>query len=150
MLTRSGLELRAEVVFCPAVIERFIVANARAFSGPHGAHVAHQLPGAGPCPSGLPRDRPRSACLGSGPKSLIQPKRISAYLALADAQPTAWPGAQRSAALICLGAGAGLVGAELSAVRGPDVAARSGGVVVDVKGRHPRAVPVLAATGPAW
>ena len=28
-------------------------------------------------------------------------------------------------------------------MRGPDVACRSGGVVVDVAGRHPRAVPVL-------
>jgi hypothetical protein len=37
------------------------------------------------------------------------------------------------------------VGAELRAVRGTDVAARSGGVVVAVTGRRPRVVPVLAA-----
>ncbi len=53
----------------------------------------------------------------------------------------------RTAAVICLGAGAGLVGAELAQVRGPDVVARSGGVVVDVSGRHPRAVPVLSRYG---
>jgi integrase len=49
----------------------------------------------------------------------------------------------RSAAVICLGAGAGLVGAELAGARGTDVVARSGGVV-DVGGRRPRAVPVLS------
>lgn len=50
----------------------------------------------------------------------------------------------RTAAVICLGAGAGLVGADLAGARGTDVAARSGGVLVDLGGRHARSVPVLS------
>ena len=51
----------------------------------------------------------------------------------------------RAAGLVCLGAGAGLIRSDLRAVRGTDIAARSGGVVVNVRGdRAPRAVPVLA------
>ena len=50
----------------------------------------------------------------------------------------------RAAGLICLGAGAGLIRADLRAVRGSDISRRSGGVIVQVSGRRPRAVPVLA------
>ncbi len=67
---------------------------------------------------------------------------IASYLALADAQPTTLR-RQRASALFCLGAGAGLVGAELRFVAGNDVVCRSGGVLVLVAGRRPRAVPVL-------
>ena len=50
-----------------------------------------------------------------------------------------------AAALVCLGAGAGLIRADLRAVRGTDIAGRSGGVLVTVRGgARPRAVPVLA------
>lgn len=69
--------------------------------------------------------------------------QIDAWLALADAQPT--PGRRmRAQALITLGAGAGLMGADLRRVRGSDVVARSGGVVVGVAGGRARVVPVLA------
>jgi integrase len=50
----------------------------------------------------------------------------------------------RAAGLVCLGAGAGLIRSDLRDVRGRDVACRSGGVVVTVRGARPRAVPVLA------
>ena len=50
----------------------------------------------------------------------------------------------RAAGLVCLGAGAGLIRADLRTVRGSDVACRSGGVIVQVRGTRPRAVPVLA------
>ena len=50
----------------------------------------------------------------------------------------------RAAGLVCLGAGAGLIRGDLRDVRGSDVACRSGGVVVTVRGARPRAVPVLA------
>ena len=49
-----------------------------------------------------------------------------------------------AAGLVCLGAGAGLIRADLRAVRGTDISARSGGVIVAVNGNRPRAVPVLA------
>jgi hypothetical protein len=50
----------------------------------------------------------------------------------------------RARGLVCLGAGAGLIRADLRAVRGTDVACRSGGVIVAVRSARPRAVPVLA------
>ena len=51
----------------------------------------------------------------------------------------------RAGALVCLSAGAGLVGADLKGARGTDVERRVGGVVVEVRaGRRPRTVPVLA------
>jgi hypothetical protein len=50
----------------------------------------------------------------------------------------------RAAGLVCLGAGAGLIRGDLRDVRGADVACRSGGVVVQVRGPRARAVPVLA------
>ena len=56
----------------------------------------------------------------------------------------------RAAGLVCLGAGAGLIRGDLRDVRGSDVACRSGGVVVTVRGARPRTVPVLARYhGPA-
>jgi integrase len=50
----------------------------------------------------------------------------------------------RASALVCLGAGAGIVAGELRHLRGVDVVARSGGVLVFVSGRRARSVPVLA------
>ena len=40
----------------------------------------------------------------------------------------------RAAGLVCLGAGAGLIRGDLRDVRGTDVACRSGGLVVAVRG----------------
>jgi hypothetical protein len=50
----------------------------------------------------------------------------------------------RAAGLVCLGAGAGLIRADLRDLRGTGVACRSGGVLVSVRGARPRTVPVLA------
>jgi len=71
------------------------------------------------------------------------PAQIGGFLALADAQPTTGR-RMRAAGLVCLGAGAGLIRSDLRDVRGSDVACRSGGVVVTVRGARPRTVPVLA------
>ena len=81
-----GLELRPEVVFCPTVIERFIVANARAFSAPTARTLRTNCRALGralqaypePAPVRLPRERAKKPYTAS---------EISAYLALADAQP---------------------------------------------------------------
>src|SRR5260370_16763245 len=43
----------------------------------------------------------------------------------------------------CRGGGAGLIRADLRDARGSDVIARSGGLVVAVRGRRARTVPVL-------
>jgi hypothetical protein len=82
----------------------------------------------------LPRERARQPC---------SPARIGGFLALAGARP-ATGRRMRAAGLVCLGAGAGLIRGDLREVRGTDVIARSGGVVVTVRGARPRIVPVLA------
>jgi integrase len=139
--TGLGLDPVPEVLLHPSVIERF-AAHAPGLSGPArrtlrtnlkflARAVVPQL-----CPADAPLPRERA-------KAPYSPAEIGGFLALADAQPTAARRA-RAAALVCLGAGAGLIRSDLRSVRGTDVIARSGGVVVQVRGTHPRSVPVLA------
>jgi hypothetical protein len=87
-------------------------------------------------PADLPLPRERA-------KEPYRRAEIAGFLALADAQPT-MERRMRAAGLVCLGAGAGLIRGDLRDARGTDVACRSGGVVLDVRGSRPRAVPVLA------
>ena len=136
-----GLELVPEVVFHPSVTGRF----ARAAPGLSGMarrtlrtnqrFIARRVvPQLHPADVPLPRERAK-ACYSAA--------EIAGFLALADAQPTMGR-RMRAAGLVCLGAGAGLIRADLRTVRGSDVACRSGGVIVQVTGRRPRVVPVLA------
>ena len=136
-----GLDPVPEVVLHPSVAERF-TRCAPGLSGVArrtlrttlrfiGRRVVPQL-----YPADLPLPRERA-------KAPYSPAEIGGYLALADAQPTA-ERRMRAAGLVCLGAGAGLIRGDLREVRGTDVACRSGGVVVTVRGARPRAVPVLA------
>jgi hypothetical protein len=136
-----GLEAAPEVLLHPSVAERF-TRCAPGLSGAArrtlrtnlrfiGRRVVPQL-----YPADLPLPRDRS-------KAPYRPAEIAGFLALADAQPTAGR-RMRAAGLVCLGAGAGLIRADLRDVRGTDVACRSGGVVVQVRGGHARVVPVLA------
>jgi integrase len=92
------------------------------------------VPALYPQDAALPRERAKQ------PYSAAE---IAGFLALADAQPVR-SRRMRAAGLVCLGAGAGLIRSDLRDVRGTDVACRSGGVVVTVRGARPRAVPVLA------
>jgi integrase len=87
-----------------------------------------------PADAPLPRERAKK------PYSHAE---LAGFLALADAQPTVTR-RMRAGGLVCLGAGAGLIRGDLRQARGTDVACRSGGVVVTVRGARPRAVPVLA------
>jgi hypothetical protein len=136
-----GLDLQPEVVFHPSVIERF----ARAAPGLSGVarrtlrtnqrFIARRVvPQLYPADVPLPRERAKAPC---------SPAEIAGFLALAQAQPTA-ERRMRAAGLVCLGAGAGLIRADLRDVRGQDVIARSGGLVVAVRGPRARVVPVLA------
>jgi len=136
-----GLDLQPEVVFHPSVIERF----ARAAPGLSGVarrtlrtnqrFIARRVvPQLHPADVPLPRERA---------KAPYSPAEIAGFLALAEAQPTA-ERRMRVAGLVCLGAGAGLIRADLRDVRGSDVIARSGGLVVAVRGPRARVVPVLA------
>jgi hypothetical protein len=87
-------------------------------------------------PADLPLPRERA-------KAPYSAAEIAGFLALADAQPT-MERRMRAAGLVCPGAGAGLIRSDLRDVHGTDIACRSGGVVVTVRGARPRTVPVLA------
>jgi hypothetical protein len=133
-----GLEAVPEVLLHPSTAERFtrcapglspvarrtLRTNLRFI----GRRVVPQF-----YPADLPLPRERA-------KQPYSPAEIAGFLALADAQPTRGRRA-RAAGLVCLGAGAGLARGDL---RGSDVACRSGGVIVAVRGARPRTVPVLA------
>lgn len=135
-----GLAPEPAVLLHPSVIERFVLVGcgglsdaARRTLRTNLRHVAARF-GGGPAPAALGRERAKAAYTQA---------EIAAYLALADAQPTL-ARRLRAQGLVCLGAGAGLMGADLRQVRGTDVVARSGGLVVVVGGRRARVVPVLA------
>jgi len=140
--TSVGLELCPEVVFSASLIERFIVTQG-ADHGPATRRTLRSnlrflsaacLTNAPPAPVPLSRERA---------KAPYTPAEIEAYVALADAQPTLTR-RMRLSGLIVLGAGAGLMGADLRGVCGTDVVSRSGGLVVEVKAHRARVVPVLA------
>ena len=139
--TGLGLDAEPQVLLHPSVIERF-TAHAPGLSGVARRTLRTNLrfiarravPQLAPADAPLPRERAKA------PYSAAE---IAGYLALAEAQPT--PARRmRAAGLVCLGAGAGLIRADLRNVRGSDVICRSGGVIVQVRGARPRVVPVLA------
>jgi len=133
-----GLELVPTVLLRQSVIERFVLVGCAARSAATRRTMRANLRAlartldAAPGPAALSRERA---------KVPYSAGEIASYLALADAQPTE-ARRHRASALICLSAGAGLVGADLRGVRGTDIVRRSGGVVVVVGGRRPRVVPV--------
>ena len=136
-----GLDPVPEVLLHPSVIERF-AATAPGLSGVARRTLRASLrflarrvvPQLAPADAPLPRERA---------KTPYSPAEIAGYLALADAQPTL-SRRMRASGLVCLGAGAGLIRADLRDVHGTDVTCRSGGIIVQVRGARPRAVPVLA------
>jgi integrase len=137
-----GLDPAPEVLLHPSVIERFtrcapgLSGVARRTLRTNLRFIGHRVvPQLYPQDMPLPRERAKAPC---------SPAEIAGYLALADAQPTRQR-RMRAAGLICLGAGAGLIRADLRAVHGTDVTCRSGGVIVAVSGgARPRTVPALA------
>jgi hypothetical protein len=138
-----GLDPAPEVLLHPSVIERF----ARCAPGLSGVarrtlrtnlrFIARRaVPHLYPADVPLPRERA---------KQPYSPAQIDGYLALADAQPTL-SRRMRTSGLVCLGAGAGLIRADLRAVHGTDVRCRSGGVIVAVRGARPRGCRCWPAT----
>src|SRR5215472_16278404 len=135
-----GLDPVPEVLLHPSVIERF-AAHAPGMTGAARRTLRTNLrflaravvPHLDPADEPLPRERAKA------PYSAAE---IDGYLALAGAQPTT-ARRTRATALVCLGAGAGLIRADLRQARGTDVTSRPGGVIVTVRGgRAPRVVPV--------
>jgi integrase len=144
-----GLPLETQSVLHPSVIERFLAAEQKTMA--HGTirTIATNLrairrclaPQSGPEPLGLGRERAKAPYLAV---------EIDRYMALAAAQPTV-ARAMRATALISLGAGAGLRGADLRHVRGSDIQRHGKGLLVTVGGVHPRRVPVLLRfQSPLW
>src|ERR1700728_1153711 len=136
-----GLELAPEVVLHPWTAERF-TRCAPGLSGVARRTLRTNLRfiGRRVVPQFYPQDAPLPRERAKEPYG---PAEIAGFLALADAQPTAQR-RMRAAGLVCLGAGAGLIRGDLREARGADVIARSGGIVVTVRGARPRTVPVLA------
>jgi hypothetical protein len=143
-----GLELDPDAVLDEAVLERFILIGCASLHEATRRTLRTNLrfvarragPLAGrPAPVALPRQRA---------KSPYSDAEIARFLALAESQPTE-SRRFRATSVICLGAGAGLMGADLRAVTGHDVVERSGGVVVEVHGRRPRVVPVRRRFAPS-
>lgn len=137
-----GLELSEKVLLHSSVIERFIVMSERTISPATRRTLRTNLRAlaraceAHPQPTPVVLARERA-------KAPYSEAEIVGYLRLAAAQSTE-ARRMRASALICLGAGAGLIGSELRYITGNDVVERSGGVVVVVGGKRARVVPVLA------
>jgi integrase len=136
-----GMDPVPETLLHPSVIERF-AAHAPGISSVARRTLRTNLrflaravvPHLDPADEPLPRERAKKPYTHA---------EIAGYLVLAEAQPTQ-ARAMRAAALICLGAGAGLIRSDLRNARGTDVVRRRGGVVVEARGTRARSVPVLA------
>jgi hypothetical protein len=122
--TGAGLEPVPGVLLHPSVIERFTAHSpglpgaARRTLRTNLRFIARRVaPHLDPADAPLPGGRAKKPYSAGG---------IAGYLALADAQPTAGRRAT-AAALICPGAGAGLIRSDLRNARGTDVCCRSGG-----------------------
>jgi integrase len=136
-----GLELSAGVLLHRSVIERFILTGTGTVSPATRRTLRTNLRALAraieryPEPAAVPLERERA-------KRPYSPGEIAGYLRLADAQST-HARRLRASALICLGAGAGIITGELRHVRGSDVVMRAGGVLMQLSGVHSRSVPVL-------
>ncbi|HWE10500.1 MAG TPA: hypothetical protein VG325_14200 [Solirubrobacteraceae bacterium] len=136
-----GLELSAGVLLSEPVIERFIVQGCGGVSPATARTLRTNLRALAraieryppPAPMSLPRERA---------KAPYTEGQIDGYLRLGACLSTE-ARRMRSSALICLGAGAGIIASELRLLRGSDVIARAGGVVVVIGGPRARSVPVL-------
>ena len=137
-----GLELRLEVLLCPAVIERFVLCGCGGLSPASVRTIRTNLRALSralsrypePLPVALPRERV---------KVPYTPDQIEGYPRLAEAQSTK-ARRMRAAALICLGAGAGIVSGELRQVRGSEIFEAHGGLLVKLTGARARMVAVLS------
>lgn len=130
-----------EALLCEAVIERFVLCGCDRLQPASVRTLRTNLRSLAraleryPQPAPVPLARERA-------KDPYTEMEIEGYLRLAAGQ-SAERRRMRSSALICLGAGAGIVAGELRALRGSDVACRAGGVLVVVSGGRARSVPVL-------
>jgi len=138
---RVGLELEAGMLLSEPVIERLVLSGCDQLSPASVRTLRTNLRALArslerypqPAPAALARERA---------KEPYSEAEIEGYLRLAAALSSERR-RLRASALICLGAGAGIVAGELRALRGADVVARAGGMIVLVSGGRARSVPVL-------
>lgn len=133
-----GLE---ESLLCEAVIERFVVVGCDGLAPASVRTLRTNLRALARSVARYPEPAPVPLVRERAKRSYTEAE-IAGFLRLADAQST--PARRlRAGALLCLGAGAGIITSELRHLRGSDVARRSGGVIVAVGGTRARSVPVL-------
>lgn len=137
---RLGLGLD-EGLLSEAVIERFVLVGCPSVSAATRRTLRTNLRSLARALERYPQPQPTRLARERA-KRPYSPAEIAGYLRLCDAQATL-ARRLRASALICLGAGAGVITGELRHVRGGDVVERSGGVIVEVGGARARAVPVL-------
>jgi integrase len=138
---RVGIELQPRVVLSGATVERFVLVGCAGVSPATRRTLRTNLRALARAIERYPEPEP-VALARERAKQPYSPAEIDGYLRLADAQSTQARGL-RASALVCLGAGAGVIAGELRHVRGTDVVERSGGVLVRVGGARARSVPVL-------
>jgi integrase len=137
-----GLELRPEALLSEATVERFVLVGCEGYSPASVRTLRTNLRALARSLERYPRPAP-TALARERAKAPYSPAEIDGYLRLAGALSTERR-RLRAVALVCLGAGAGIVAGELRHLRGIDVVQRAGGVLVIVGGRRARSVPVLA------
>ncbi len=136
-----GLELSAQALLSEATIERFIICGTAGLSPASVRTIRTNLRALSrmleehPCPPPVPLPRERA-------KAPYSKHEIALLLQAAQALSTQ-SRRMRAQALICLGAGAGVIAGELRHIRGSDVRERRGGLLVAVGGSRARSVPVL-------
>jgi integrase len=130
-----------EALLCEAVIERLILVGCEGLSPASVRTLRTNLRALARSLERYPQPAPVAPARERAKEPYTE-MEIEGYLRLAACQSTERR-RMRSGALICLGAGAGIVAGELRALRGSDVACRAGGVLVIVSGRRARSVPVL-------
>lgn len=139
---RVGLELAAEVLLNRAAIERLVLQGCPGVSPATRRTLRTNLRSLARALERYPEPAPVPLAREQAKRPYTEAE-IAGYLRLAAVQSTV-ARRRRASALVCLGAGAGIIAGELRHLRGTDVVCRAGGVIVTINsGRRVRSVPVL-------
>lgn len=130
-----------QALLSEAVIERLVVQGCEGLSPASVRTVRTNLRAVARAAQHYPEPAP-VALARERAKAPYTEAEIEGYLRLAAAQSTL-ARRMRASALVCLGAGAGIIAGELRHVRGSDLCQRVGGLLVVVGGTRARSVPVL-------
>ena len=137
-----GLELEPRVVLSGARIERFVLVGCPTVSPATRRTLPDQPAGARARDRALPRAGSGARRCASARRRRTRPSRSTGSCGSPMRRAPGRAGCVR-ARWIRLGAGAGVIAGELRHVRGRDVVARSGGMLVTVGGARSRSVAVF-------